>query len=125
MHTSPSDFVGSSRSRENPGSGCSAAGLYRASPNRSSPSSSNSDGPSPNVMLRSDALSPAASPVSTGTELSGYAGPAAFPAISAVAPRDHMTSRSRTPDAVAAARSNAAKHSVSCAVVAMPGWCAP
>ena len=66
MHRSPSDAAGSRSSPRNAGSRSSSAGRCAAMPKRSTPSSSNSVGPKPNVMVRLLAGRPSASPVSSG-----------------------------------------------------------
>ena len=120
------DRAGSIASAGNGPNWRSDGGRMAASPNRSSPSRSNSDGPKPNVIVSRDGASPTASPVSSGgTSGSALRSPAGRPEVirSAASVHARMSStRSARPCAVT---SKAAKCSRSCAAVTIPACRSP
>ncbi len=124
--TSPPVRVGSSSSPANAGRSIRADGRRAAIPNRSWPSRTNNDGPTPNVTVRLPGARPVASPVSVGGRSAFGAGaPAGPPCVIDAAAAVHARSSSRTSAERSLTTSKVARCSRSWAAVAMPAWCAP
>ena len=124
--TSPPVRAGSSSSPANAGRSIRADGRRAAIPNRSWPSRTNNDGPTPNVTVRLPGARPVASPVSVGGRSAFGAGtPAGPPCVIDAAAAVHARSSSRTSAERSLTTSKVARCSRSWAAVAMPAWCAP
>ena len=127
MHRSPLLRPGSRLSAGKCGSSRSWAGRRSARPKRSFPSFSNRVGPKPNVRVRPEALSPRASPVSSGGASYGAAtdSPTDLPAVIARAASVQLRSIATSCSRESVVTSNVAKCSRSCAGVVIPAWWAP
>ena len=118
---SPSLIPGFNSSAANGGSAASAAGQRAASPNRSTPSRSNSVGPKPNVTVSREASRSNASPVSTGgAKGSPSMVPTGRPAHISAAASVHSRIRSRSSRGSSVVTSNAAISRRSCGGVSIP-----